>query len=87
MILLFKTKEKFAVFFPLLPFPMFPTPMTPFFPVEGFSPQQIVRNARDRAESAGAEKMAPLAIPSKKKIWFDCPELYYHIEPHSSARL
>jgi hypothetical protein len=48
---------KFAIFFSLLPFPM---PSVPFFPVEGFSPQQIVRNARDRAESAVAEKIAPL---------------------------
>ena len=49
---------KFAIFFPFLPFPM---PQVPFFPVEGFSPQQIVRNARDRAQSAVAEKLAPLA--------------------------
>jgi len=51
---------KFAIFFPFLPFPM---PQVPFFPVpvEDFSQQQIVRNARDRAESAVAEKLAPLA--------------------------
>jgi len=36
-------------------------PSVPFFPVEGFSPQQIVRNSIDRAKSAVAEKMAPLA--------------------------
>jgi len=59
---------KFAIFFPLLPFP---TPMAPFFPVEGFSPQQIVRNARDRAESAVAEKMAPLA-----QFVDECQEAY-----------
>ena len=50
---------KFAIFFPFLPFPM--VPQVPFLPVEGFTPQQIVRNARDRAESAIAEKLAPLA--------------------------
>lgn len=38
---------KFVIFFPFLP--------VPFFPVEGFNPQQIVRNARDRAESAVAD--------------------------------
>lgn len=52
---------KFAIFFPFLPFPILPMPQVPFYPVEGFSPQQIVRNARDRAESAVAEKLAPLA--------------------------
>ena len=52
---------KFAIFFPFLPFLMAPMPRVPFFPVEGFTPQQIVRNARDRAESAVAEKLAPLA--------------------------
>lgn len=40
---------------------MLPTPYVPFFPVERFIPQQIVRNARDRAESAVAEKVASLA--------------------------
>jgi len=45
--------------------------MAPFFPVEGFSPQQIVRNARDRAESAVAEKMAPLA-----QFVDECQEAY-----------
>jgi hypothetical protein len=51
---------KFAIFFPFLPFPI--VPKCPFFPVEDFfGPQQIIRNARDRAESAVAEKLAPLA--------------------------
>lgn len=59
---------KFAIFFPFLPFPM---PSVPFFPVEGFNPQQIVRNPRDRAESAVAEKMAPLA-----QFVDDCQEAY-----------
>ncbi len=45
---------KFAIFFPFLPFPI--VPQVPFSPVEGFSPQQIVRNARGRAESAVEEK-------------------------------
>jgi hypothetical protein len=35
--------------------------MAPFFPIEGFSPQQIVRNARDPVESAVAEKTAQMA--------------------------
>jgi len=43
----------------------------PFFPVEGFSPQQIVRNARDRAESAVAEKLASLAQAAD-----ECQEAY-----------
>ena len=49
---------KLAVFFPPFVFPnLFPfIPQVPFFPVEGFSPQQIARNARDRAESAAVEK-------------------------------
>ena len=50
---------KFAIFFPFLSFPIIP--QVPFFPVEGFSPQQIVRNARNRVESAvtieSAEKL------------------------------
>lgn len=50
---------KFILFFPFLPFPI--VPQVPFFPVEGFSPQQIVRNAKDRAKSAITEKLAPLA--------------------------
>ena len=60
---------RFAIFFPFLPFPI--VPQVPFFPVEGFSPQQIVRNARDRAESAVAEKLAPLA-----QLADDCQEAY-----------
>lgn len=60
---------KFAIFFPLLPVPI--VPQVPFFPVEGFSPQQIVRNARDRAESAVAEKLAPLAQAAD-----ECQEAY-----------
>ena len=52
-------KLKFAIFFPCLPFPM--VPQVPFFPVEGFTPQQIVRNLRDRAESAVEERLRPLA--------------------------
>jgi hypothetical protein len=62
---------KFAIFFPFLPFPIVPMPQVPFFPVEGFSPQQIVRNARDRAESAVAEKLSPLA-----QLIDDCQESY-----------
>ena len=59
---------KFAIFFPFLPFSM---PSVPFFPVEGFNTQQIVRNARNRAESVVAEKMAPLA-----QVVDDCQEAY-----------
>lgn len=43
-------------------------PQVPFFPVESFSPQQIVRNTRDRAESAIAEQLAQFAD--------DCQEAY-----------
>jgi hypothetical protein len=50
---------KFAIFFPFLPVPI--VPQVPFFPVEGFSPQQIVRNAIDRAESVVEERLRPLA--------------------------
>ena len=50
---------KFAIFFPFLPFPIIP--QVPFFPVEGFSPKQIVRNARDRVESAVEERLRSLA--------------------------
>ena len=60
---------KFAIFFPFLPCPIIPN--APFFPVEGFSPQQIVRNIRDRAESAVAERLAPLA-----QLADDCQEAY-----------
>ena len=59
---------KFAIFFPVLPFPM---PSVPFFPVEGYSPEQIVRTVRNRAESAVAEKIAPLA-----QVVDDCQEAY-----------
>jgi len=62
---------KYAIFFPFLPFPIVPMPQVPFFPVEGFSPQQIVRNARDRAESTVVEKLAPLA-----QFADDCQEAY-----------
>ena len=67
---------KFAIFFPFLPFPVIP--QVPFFPVEGFSPQQIVRNARDRAESAVAEKLAPLA-----QFADDCQEAYNEYKVYS----
>lgn len=67
---------KFAIFFP---FPM--VPQVPFLPVEGFTPQQIVRNARDRAESAIAEKLAQLAD--------DCQEVYneYKVYKEMSSTL
>mmetsp|Transcript_26841 Transcript_26841/g.44220 ORF Transcript_26841/g.44220 Transcript_26841/m.44220 type:complete len:227 (-) Transcript_26841:1597-2277(-) len=60
---------KFAIFFTFLPFPIIP--QVPFFPVEGFSPQQIVRNARDRVESAVEERLRPLA-----EAVDDCREAY-----------
>lgn len=53
-----RSELKFVIFFPFLPFPM---PRVPFLPVEGFSPQHIVRNARDRAQAVVAEKLSPLA--------------------------
>lgn len=62
---------KYAIFFPFLPFPIVPMPQVPFFPVEGFSPQQIVRNGRDRAESAVEERLNPLAEAVN-----DCREAY-----------
>ena len=70
---------KFAIFFPFLPFPM--VPQVPFLPVEGFTPQQIVRNARDRAESAITEKLAQLAD--------DCQEAYneYKVYKEMSSTL
>ena len=72
---------KFAIFFPFLPYPI---PQVPFFPVEGFTPQQIVRNARDRAESAIAEKLAPLA-----QLAGDCQEAYneYKVYKEMSSTL
>lgn len=51
---------KYAIFFPFLPVPIVPMPQVPFFPVEGFGLQPIVRNARDRAESAVEERLRPL---------------------------
>ena len=62
---------KYAIFFPFLPVPIVPMPQVPFFPVEGFSPQQIVRNARDRAQSAVEERLRPLA-----ETVDDCTEAY-----------
>ena len=50
---------RFAIFFPFLPFPI--VPQVPFFPVKDFSPQQIIRNARDRAQSAAEERLRPLS--------------------------
>lgn len=73
---------KFAVFFSFLPFPI--VPQVPFFPVEGFSPQQVVRNARDRVESAVAETFAPLA-----QLADDCQEAYneYKVYKEMSSTL
>ena len=73
---------KFAIFFPFLPFPM--VPQVPFLPVEVFTPQQIVRNARDRAESAIDEKLAPLA-----QLIDDCQEAYneYKVYKEMSSTL
>ena len=51
------------MFFPFLPFPIIR--QVPFFSAEGFSPQQIVRNARDRAESAIAKK-----LPGTKSVFY-----------------
>ena len=75
---------KFAIFFPFLPFPM--VPQVPFLPVEGFgfTPRQIVRNARNRAESAIAEKLAPRA-----QLADDCQEAYneYKVYKEMSSTL
>jgi hypothetical protein len=48
---------KFAIYFPFFPFLM---PEVPFNRVEGFVPQQIVRNVKDRAQQVFTEKVAPL---------------------------
>lgn len=64
-----KFELKFVIFFPFQLIPI--VPQVPFFPVEGFSPQQIVRNARDRAESAVEERLRPLA-----EAVDDCSEVY-----------
>ena len=61
---------RFAIFFPVL-FPTIPMPQLPFAPVDGLMPQQIVRNARDRAESAIAEKLTSVA-----QLANDCQEAY-----------
>ena len=75
---------KFAVFFPFLWFPMVPMPQVPFLPVEGFSPQQIARNARDRAQSDIAEKLSPLA-----QFADNCQEAYneYKVYKNMSSTL
>ena len=72
---------RFAIFFP---FPMVPMPQVPFFPVKGFSPQQIVRNARDRAELVVAEKFTILA-----ELANDCQEAYnkYKVYKEMSSTL
>ena len=64
----FELSLRLSIFFPFLSVPI---PQVQFFPVEGFSPQQIVRNARDRAESAIDEKLAPLS-----QLADDCQEAY-----------
>jgi hypothetical protein len=73
---------KFAIFFPFLPVPIVPMPQVPFIPVEGFTPQQIVRNARDRAESAITEKLAPLA-----QLADDCQEAYNEYKVYKECLL
>jgi len=56
----------------------------PFLPVEGFTPQQIIRNAKDRSESAIDEKLAPLA-----QFAYDCQEAYneYKVYKEMSSTL
>jgi len=46
---------KVAIFFPFLTFPV-----SPEVPLNLLNSPQIIRNARDRSESVGTEKMAPL---------------------------
>lgn len=72
---------KYAIFFPFLPVPILPMPQVPFFPVEGFSPQQIVRNGRDRVESAVLSPLTQLAD--------DCHEAYneYKVYKQMSSTL
>jgi hypothetical protein len=40
-------------------------PHVPFFPIEGFTPQQIVRNARDRALN---QPMRYIRVPIDMRI-------------------
>ena len=60
-------------------------PQVPFFPVAGFSPQQIVRNARDRAESAVQEKV----VKPLRQAADDCQEAYneYKVYKEMSSTL
>ena len=58
-------------FFLFFQFQLFRCPQVPFLPVEGFSPQQIIRNARDRAQSAVEERLRPLT-----EAVDDCTEAY-----------
>jgi hypothetical protein len=76
---------KFAIYiFPFLPFPIIPMPQVPFYPVEGFPPQQIMRNGRDRARSAIAEKLSPLT-----QLADDCQEAddKYEVQDEMSSTL
>ena len=56
---------KLAIFFPfgIFPLPSLPMPQVPFWPVEGFSPQQIIRNGRDRLEEGALQKRDQLLEP------------------------
>lgn len=70
-----------VIFFPSL-FPLWPTPIFPITPGEVFSPQHIVRKARDQVESAAAKKIAPLAEAAD-----DCKEAYKEVkEARESAQ-
>jgi len=71
---------KLAIFLPFLP-----VPIVPFFPVEGFSLQPIVRNARDRAESAVQEKV----VKPLRQAADDCQEAYngYKVYKEMSSTL
>ena len=77
-----RSELKSAIFFPFLPFPFLPMPQVRFFPVERFTPQQIVRNARDRAKSAVAKKLAPLA-----QLVDDCQEAYNEYEVYNKWKI
>ena len=71
---------KFAVFFRRLPFPM--VQQVPFFLVEGFTLWQIVRNAKDRAESAGEERLRLLveALDDYREAYNEYKEVKETIE-------
>ncbi|HEX7358080.1 MAG TPA: hypothetical protein VF270_10255 [Ignavibacteriaceae bacterium] len=82
-----RAELKFAIFFSVFPFSIpspFPIINTPFYPVDGFTPTQIVRHVKQRAEAAIDEQLAPLA-----QLADDCQEAYkmYKVSNEMSSTL